>query len=70
MVSDMSNVISSQSRTPLAAQPKTNRAAWREEMLGQLLAQMRERSPKDDQAERAPGKLGAFGKGQYVDVYV
>jgi hypothetical protein len=50
--------------------PTNSRAAWREEMLGQLLSQMRERSPKEQPAVKAPPKINAYGKGQYVDVYV
>lgn len=46
------------------------RAAWREEMLDQLLSQMRDRQPAD-QALTAPIKPVAIpGKGSYVDLYV
>lgn len=47
-----------------------SRAAWREEMLDQLLNQMRDRQPSD-QALPAPIKEAAIpGKGSYVDLYV
>jgi|GEM_PF-2367491 hypothetical protein len=47
-----------------------SRAAWREEMLDQLLGQMRDRQPAD-QALTAPIKEAAIpGKGTYVDLYV
>lgn len=46
------------------------RAAWREEMLDQLLSQMRDRRP-EEQALSAPIKQAAIpGKGSYVDLYV
>lgn len=46
------------------------RAAWREEMLDQLLSQMRERRQADP-ALTAPIKPAAVpGKGSYVDLYV
>lgn len=47
-----------------------SRAAWREEMLDQLLGQMRNRRSAD-QALAAPIKETAIpGKGAYVDLYV
>lgn len=46
------------------------RAAWREEMLDQLLSQMRDRRLPGDQIT-PPTKLAAIpGKGSYVDIYV
>jgi hypothetical protein len=46
------------------------RAAWREEMLEQLLGQMRERKPPET-ALTSPAKESALpGKGHYVDLYV
>jgi len=43
------------------------RAAWREEMLDQLLSQMRRRQ----EAPAAPAReAGRSGKGYYVDLYV
>ncbi|MDR1677678.1 MAG: hypothetical protein LBS44_04715 [Deltaproteobacteria bacterium] len=56
------------SQNPISSQPPANRAAWREEMLGQLLEQMRERRPESE-ATLAP-KIKAIGKGQFLDVYV
>jgi hypothetical protein len=63
----MSNPISNRAGSMI--QPQTSRAAWREEMLGQLLAQMRER--KTEVPEKpAPVAPQAYGKGQRLDVYV
>ena len=50
--------------------PAQAHSAWREEMLDQLLSQMRERQLPGD-APLAPVKEAAIpGKGTYVDVYV
>ena len=46
------------------------RAAWREEMLDQLLNQMRRRQ-EDLPAQSAPPREAArTGKGYYIDLYV
>ncbi len=45
------------------------RSAWREEMLEQLLSQMRDR--KLPEAPAAPAREAAVpGKGSYIDLYV
>lgn len=49
--------------------PET-RAAWREEMLDQLLNQMRDRRLPSDQAATSTKMAAIPGKGSYVDVYV
>ncbi len=46
------------------------RAAWREEMLGDLLSQMRDRK-LPDLPTAPPAKEAAIpGKGSYIDIYV
>ncbi len=46
------------------------RAAWREEMLDQLLTQMRDRQLPGDQITPSTKLVGTPGKGSYVDIYV
>ena len=46
------------------------RAAWREEMLDQLLDQMRERRPPELAVPQAAKMAAVPGKGSYVDLYV
>ncbi|MDR1308590.1 MAG: hypothetical protein LBL95_01615 [Deltaproteobacteria bacterium] len=52
------------------AQSPASRSAWREEMLGRILEQMRERRPEPEKSEARKPKAGAHGKGRYLDVYV
>ncbi|MDR2141482.1 MAG: hypothetical protein LBR11_06795 [Deltaproteobacteria bacterium] len=52
-----------------------SRAAWREEMLGQLLSQMRERKLPDQPTEssllsQVPLNMPKTQKGNYVNIYV
>ena len=46
------------------------RSAWREEMLDQLLSQMRRRQAAAPPAPAAPAREAAPGKGAYVDLYI
>ena len=47
------------------------RSAWREEMLDQLLSQMRRRQVPAAELPAAPAReAGRSGKGAYVDLYV
>ncbi|MDR3204847.1 MAG: hypothetical protein LBV23_08905 [Deltaproteobacteria bacterium] len=52
---------------PLPAQ--SSRAAWREEMLGQFLDNMRRQKQTDIVVEAEP-KINLNIKGQFLDVYV
>jgi hypothetical protein len=57
----------------LPAKAGPSRAAWREEMLGELLNAMRERKPTDlSEGKSAEAALAPawHGKGRYVDLYV
>ncbi|MDR2339487.1 MAG: hypothetical protein LBF40_05065 [Deltaproteobacteria bacterium] len=57
----------------LPAKAPASRAAWREEMLGQLLSSMRERWKIPENTEEtlpAERSRPLYGKGHYVDVYV
>jgi hypothetical protein len=51
------------------AQTGPSRAAWREEMLGEFLQQMRERQLPEE-AENPPAAVKNAIKGQYLNVYV
>ncbi|MDR1546522.1 MAG: hypothetical protein LBU12_07430 [Deltaproteobacteria bacterium] len=60
-----------QIRNRSAAVPApSKRNAWREEMLDKLLEDMRSRQLPDAAPNASPARREAFGKGQYVDVYV
>jgi hypothetical protein len=56
----------------LAIKPQPTRAAWREEMLGQLLSSMRERqlNVEKESPQSEPAIPRVYGKGHYVDLYV
>ncbi|MDR2301864.1 MAG: hypothetical protein LBF38_07490 [Deltaproteobacteria bacterium] len=56
--------------SPKTHQSPTNRAAWREEMLGQFLEKMRETKADTEPGLPKSPKIKAHGKGQYLDVYV
>jgi hypothetical protein len=60
----------SSTRTSVVAKPKHNRAAWREEMLGQFLEQMREHSLPEEVTTARGKQVNAAFKGQYIDVYM
>ena len=45
-------------------------ASWREEMLGDLLNQMRSRQLPQEVTAPAPKMAQIPGKGHYVDIYV
>jgi hypothetical protein len=48
-----------------------SRAAWREEMLGQFLDQMRERQPALAPEPNEPPKTAPkIAKGNYINIYV
>ena len=47
-----------------------NRAAWREEMLDDLLSQMRTRQLPSDTHDDTFQQKAIPGKGSYVDLYV
>jgi hypothetical protein len=46
------------------------RAAWREEMLGQFLSQMRRRQEAPPPPAAPVREAGRQGKGHYIDLYV
>jgi hypothetical protein len=57
-------------QSPYNPQAREARSAWREEMLGRLLGQMRERQLPSPQAERPAPKAASPHKGYYLDIYV
>jgi len=50
--------------------PSQARAAWREEMLDQLLSQMRRRQESLPSAAAPAREAPRVGKGYYIDLYV
>ena len=65
--------ISNTAPTALPVKAQASRAAWREEMLGQLLNSMREhKQPEPLSSGDLPAEkpLPLSGRGYYVDVYV
>jgi hypothetical protein len=61
--------IAAKSPAALPARPAPGQAAWREEMLGDLLKKMRDHQLPEEVAPPAPQARYA-PKGQYLDVYV
>jgi len=47
-----------------------NRSAWREEMLDQLLSQMRDRKLSQETLIPAGENAALPGKGSFIDIYV
>ncbi|MDR1656205.1 MAG: hypothetical protein LBT47_01435 [Deltaproteobacteria bacterium] len=62
--------INAPAKSAVAAPTNQARAAWREEMLGQFLKQMKDHQLPQKTTAPTANHLEAVGKGRYLDVYI